>query len=61
MSQGSFTDAEKPSSGHVRWTATWIDSMPGSSDRIAHGQVAFELVITCLPVARSYHALLRMP
>ena len=59
-SHGSFTDAEKLSS-HVRRTATWIDSVPGSSDCIAHGQVAFELVITCLPSARSYQALLRMP
>ena len=60
MSHGSFTDAVN-ASAQVRWTAVWIDSVPGVTVCIAHGHVADELVMICLPVARSNHALLRMP
>src|SRR5215467_13553200 len=60
MSHGSFTDADS-SSGQVRVTASWIDSVPGVTVFIAHGQVADEFVMICSPDARSNHALLRMP
>ena len=51
MSHGSLTDAVN-ASGHVRCTASWIDSTPAMRCCIAHGHVACELVITCSPRAR---------
>ena len=49
MSHGSLTDAVN-SSGQVRCTASWIDSMPGVRCSMHHGQVSCELVMTCSPV-----------
>ena len=60
MSHGSLTDAVN-ASGSARWIASCSDSTPGVRCCIAHGHVACELVITCSPVARSNHALCRMP
>ena len=60
MSHGSLQLAVK-ASGQVRRTAVWMDSVPGVTESMAHGHVAFELVMICLPWARSYQALLRMP
>ena len=50
MSHGSLHDALN-ASGQVRWTASWIVSTPAPRLVIANGQVAGELVITCLPAA----------
>ncbi len=60
MSQGSLQLAVK-ASGQVRRTAVWIDSVPGVAESMAFGHVAFEFVMICLPCARSYQALFRMP
>ena len=60
MSQGSLTDAVN-SPGQLRDTARWIESVPGETVFMAVGQVADEFVMICSPVARSNHALLRMP
>ena len=55
-----MTDAVN-ASGCARWMTSWNDSTPGVTCCIAHGQVACEFVITCSPVARSNHALCRIP
>jgi hypothetical protein len=60
MSHGSLTDAVN-ASGSARRKAVWIDSTPGTQFSIAVGHVAFEFVMTCLPVRRSNHALWRIP
>src|SRR4051812_28602239 len=60
MSHGSFTDAVNDS-GHVRCTVWWRELTSSKRWRIADGHVACELVITCSPRRRSYHALCRIP
>jgi hypothetical protein len=55
-----LTDAVN-ASGSARCTAWCSESTPGVTCCIAVAQVALELVITCSPVTRSYHALPRIP